>query len=400
MPAVDTRGRNVSSQTNGLLSPLPESHSRSGSPTPSSRSDRSAVTVVENNSEFEGRKAKFQRRGTQLVTVKIKSRWDCLMGLLFGPDKTEQRIKATVKEPETEYDYGEAFDHSDCAFVKTLSVLSHTEDKQVVNARCAFDTLCLQGNIVSLAFATKLGYKEAEFRKLKPREQHGGVSASGHAILPKGAIYLSWYHSTSPQYSNMRFLVVDDAQYDLLIGTESIVRHKLISPPNLVHNAGVTVISQGDKEAERLQAEEMRCKTQFEDHKRERTRRQRRNIKRPDLDAETDESKRLYDIARLKNTEYLTIRSLNADPSDKGKEEYLKQIQAEIKNVQREKDESETDGAKVNGSGKFEPEKDKEIVAPGKTSDTTLQPNGPDGKIQAPTGVSLTDESGEVRQRK
>jgi hypothetical protein len=105
--------------------------------------------------------------------------------------------------------------------------------------------MCLQGNIVSLAFATKLGYTEAEFRKLKPREQRGGVSASGHAIPPKGAIYLSWYHSTSPQYSNMRFLVLKDAQFDLVIGTESIVRHNLISPPNLVQNIGVTVTHAG-----------------------------------------------------------------------------------------------------------------------------------------------------------
>jgi hypothetical protein len=35
------------------------------------------------------------------------------MGLLFGTHKTEQRIKATVKEPETEYDYGEV-SYSDC----------------------------------------------------------------------------------------------------------------------------------------------------------------------------------------------------------------------------------------------------------------------------------------------
>ena len=119
-----------------------------------------------------------------------------------------------------------------------------------------------------------------------------------------------------------------------------------------------------------------------------------------DLDAEIDEAKQLFEIAQLKNNEYLTIRSLIADPSDKGKEEYLKQIQAEIKNLQREEDKAKTDRVSVNGSGKSEPETDKEIVAPGKTSDITLQPEDPDGKAQAPTGVSLTDESGEVRQRK
>ena len=80
---------------------------------------------------------------------------------------------------------------------------------------------------------------------LKPRERHGGVSASGHAIHPKGAIYLSWYHSTSPQYSNMRFLVVENIHFDLVIGTDSIVRHNLISPPNLSVIDGVTVIAQG-----------------------------------------------------------------------------------------------------------------------------------------------------------
>ena len=100
-------GRSLSGQTSGFLSALPGSRRQSGSPTPSFRSDRSTVTIIEKNSEFEDRKAKFKRRGTQLVKVKIPSRWACLMGFLFGPRKTADKVKVTVEEPEMEYDYGE-----------------------------------------------------------------------------------------------------------------------------------------------------------------------------------------------------------------------------------------------------------------------------------------------------
>jgi hypothetical protein len=100
------------------------------------------------------------------------------------------------------------------------------------------------GNIVSLEFALKLGYKEAKFKPLKAREMTG-ESSSGHPIHPKGAVLLSWYHGTSPQFSNMRFLVVEDYHFDLLIGAESMYHHKMLSPIIFSHHqrAGVSVVA-------------------------------------------------------------------------------------------------------------------------------------------------------------
>ena len=100
------------------------------------------------------------------------------------------------------------------------------------------------GNIVSLKFALKLGYKKGEFKPLRTRER-AGESSSGHPIHPNGAILLSWYHSTSPQFSNMRFLVVEDYHFDLLIGAESMYRHKLLSPIifTLQSKNGVSVVA-------------------------------------------------------------------------------------------------------------------------------------------------------------
>lgn len=100
------------------------------------------------------------------------------------------------------------------------------------------------GNIVSLKFALRLGYKEAEFKPLRTREM-AGESSSGHPIRPKGAVLLSWYHSTSPQFSNMRFLVVEDYHFDLLIGAESMYHHKMLSPIIFSHQQkiGVSVVA-------------------------------------------------------------------------------------------------------------------------------------------------------------
>src|SRR5215469_13401849 len=99
-------GRSRGVETNGLLSASSGSH-RSGSPTLSIRSDRSTVTTIEKNSEFEDTKAKLKRRETKQIKVNIRSRWDCFMGLLFGPRKTEEKATVTVLEPEIDHDYGE-----------------------------------------------------------------------------------------------------------------------------------------------------------------------------------------------------------------------------------------------------------------------------------------------------
>ena len=123
------------------------------------------------------------------------------------------------------------FDHKECPFILTVSVFQRV-NSGVEQAKCVFDTACLQGNIISSAFARRLGYEE--FQDLKSREEPGGTVATGQIHKVKGAVHVSWFHSASPQvFRDMRFLVSESAQVDLVVGTHSIVRHQLISPPNL-----------------------------------------------------------------------------------------------------------------------------------------------------------------------
>lgn len=116
-------------------------------------------------------------------------------------------------------------------------------------ARCTFDTGCLQGNIISKEFALKLGYTEADFKPLKSRERNGGTSATGHAHMPEGALYITWYHNSSPRlYGGMRFLVSSETQCQLIIGARSIQKHRLLSAPVLTvaeDRAGITVYKAG-----------------------------------------------------------------------------------------------------------------------------------------------------------
>ena len=108
---------------------------------------------------------------------------------------------------------------------------ARTKDHQ--QARCMFDTGCMQGNLVSKEFALELGYKESDFKPLSSREKNGGTSATGHPHIPVGALYLTWYHNSSPRlYRDMRFLVSPSQEYELVIGSRSILLHKLVSYPN------------------------------------------------------------------------------------------------------------------------------------------------------------------------
>ena len=110
-----------------------------------------------------------------------------------------------------------------------------TQIEEHQQARCTFDTGCMQGNIVSRSFAEKLGYSELDYKSLNPREKLGGTSATGQIHIPEGVLYLTWYHNSSPLlFRDMRFLVSPIQQCDILIGAHSIAKHKLLSPPNFV----------------------------------------------------------------------------------------------------------------------------------------------------------------------
>ncbi|KAF1994399.1 hypothetical protein P154DRAFT_539634 [Amniculicola lignicola CBS 123094] len=66
------------------------------------------------------------------------------------------------------------------------------------------------------------------------KKSNGATVATGKIHTVIGAIHLAWYHSVIPKtFRDMRFLFSERADVDLLIGTESIVNHNLISPPNL-----------------------------------------------------------------------------------------------------------------------------------------------------------------------
>ena len=113
--------------------------------------------------------------------------------------------------------------------VKTSGTIDQTEEE----GRCNFDTGCLQGNIVSLAFVEKLGFTPSDFKALTHKEEFGGFSATGHRIDPIGALKLTWYHESSVKiFTNMRFLVIKDANYDLIVGSDSLYKHKLIGQVN------------------------------------------------------------------------------------------------------------------------------------------------------------------------
>jgi len=109
-------------------------------------------------------------------------------------------------------------------------------------AKCTIDTGNLQGNIVSRAFLVDvLGYSEANFQKLTKEEEEGGIGITGHTLIPKGAINLTWYHSNSTRvFRDMRFLISEHPIYDLIIGAHSIREQNILDVPNLMGGPGGT----------------------------------------------------------------------------------------------------------------------------------------------------------------
>jgi len=101
-------------------------------------------------------------------------------------------------------------------------------------ARCTIDTGNHQGNFVSKTFVVEdLEYPESEFLPLNPVEREGGLSASNHKLIPEAAVIITWYHAGSTRlFRNMRFLVMSNPEYHLVIGARSIAKHNILLPPN------------------------------------------------------------------------------------------------------------------------------------------------------------------------
>jgi hypothetical protein len=105
-----------------------------------------------------------------------------------------------------------------------------------IEARCTIDTGNMQGNFVSTALVQNLGVTESDIRALTGAEQQPSRSVTGKFIKPVGAIYLTWFHKRNSAriFRNMRFLIADDAPYDMVIGARSIQKNGLLNTPNLV----------------------------------------------------------------------------------------------------------------------------------------------------------------------
>jgi hypothetical protein len=256
-------------QENAHLSPTDTHQSdrwrrRSASLTPSVRSGRSGLTILEDKPEFfDGAKPKIKREKTLRVDLRVS--WlDLIKALFSGPRKFSQTIARRVKPEfeEVEPEVGIlAFkdrgiltgvqSEDPGAFMVTVSVFPRENPipERHMHGRCTFDTGCLQGNIISLDFARRLGF--TTFEELKPRERNGGITALGNTVKPEGAIRISWYHSTSSQvFKGMRFLVLANTQVDLLIGVHSILKYNLIQPPNFElqeEKTGVIHVKAGGK---------------------------------------------------------------------------------------------------------------------------------------------------------
>jgi hypothetical protein len=129
-----------------------------------------------------------------------------------------------------------ALNHKDHPIIKLVSVLQteRAGTQMHQQARCCFDTGCLQGNIVSKDFARKLGYIPSDFKSLRQRERNGGTSATGHIYMPEGVLHLTWYHNGGRLFRDMRFLVSPTLQFDIVIGAHSILKHGLLLPPKLL----------------------------------------------------------------------------------------------------------------------------------------------------------------------
>ncbi|KAE9364221.1 hypothetical protein N431DRAFT_104210 [Stipitochalara longipes BDJ] len=267
MDRPQTNAQSPGRESRSLLSPSFETHQTGSSRhrSTSVASNRSGITIVDNNSNvplLNG--APIKRRYTQVVNIKI-SRWSCLWGFLFGSRITERAAIATVEATEIN---DEDEDDDNCPFIINVQVLpsSNAASKAHQQARCTFDTGCLQGNIISIEFARKLGFTSADFKRPSSRERNGGTSATGHAHVPEGVLHLTWYHNSSPRlFRNMRFLVSPSEHFDIVIGANSILKYKLLAPPNLGVDSGITtVIPSSDKEYDKLRSAAEKLRTEVE----------------------------------------------------------------------------------------------------------------------------------------
>jgi len=245
----------VESETRGsrtLLVPAlnsPNDHSLSGRPSISSF--RSINTTVDENPEHPDPKPSLKPQQTWKVTRK-PTLWERIKGI-FNPDYLftilVKSIETDTAGPQIDEKWPPREDDPFTVIVSAWPKTNPTKET-FISAKCVFDTGCQQGNLVSKDLALRLGFTPSVFKKLRSQEEHGGKTATGDILNVEGALHLTWHHgSSSMVFRDMRFLVCPTESFDMIIGSVSIRKHSLVSPPNL----GVHIIHYNPDNDEKYQ---------------------------------------------------------------------------------------------------------------------------------------------------
>ncbi|KAF1924859.1 uncharacterized protein M421DRAFT_272224 [Didymella exigua CBS 183.55] len=77
-----------------------------------------------------------------------------------------------------------------------------------------------------------MGYVTSDFQTPTPYESEGARTLTGEPFAVEAAIYLSWHHSSSPiTFRQMRFLIISNSEFEMIIGSDTISKHSLLVPP-------------------------------------------------------------------------------------------------------------------------------------------------------------------------
>jgi len=252
-------GSPLTNVRNGFLSAEPvdsittgPNRRRSTSVTPSERSSRSRITLVETDPDLASDHGQKIDDSYKVITIfPPKYSWlDHFLGVFCiditkkkKPIMREEFVKPAVRDVP-EVDGGSPW----ILPVYVLSTRKNTDKNHVpVEAMCTIDTGNMQGNIVSRKFVEDvLQYSESNFSELTTDEKKGGTGITGHTLIPDGAIYLTWYHQKSTRvFRNMRFLISPNPRCDLVIGARSILKDNLLDVPNLMADSGGRITIDG-----------------------------------------------------------------------------------------------------------------------------------------------------------
>jgi len=254
------------------------------------------------------------------------------------------------------------FAEDECPWILIVFAVSSAKVGTEVHqkARCTFDTGNLQGNIISKEFALKLGYTESDFEPLRPKERNGGTSATGHMHMPEGALHITWYHNSSPRlYDGMRFLVSSETQCELIVGARSILRHRLLSPPNLSledDRRGITNFKPGsgmvslrlssptiqellrltpevDKALDKLRSKQAKLAEDLKTlkHKLKAANKEEKEDDAKQLQAEIKKGEKKLAISKLEVELYSAEKDLKSDPQSQTRQAVVDLVKSELK---------------------------------------------------------------------